>query len=744
MSVESPYNSSNCSSASSSPPRVVGFDTELNILSSYENLSEEKPIELKNPEEKASKHKSLPTRISSTLSGHYMPKVLEKLNFSLRNKGKPSTKPSATAEDELPAVHSREESGQASVSFPGSKTSSDAIPILVAGGEESIDAKTDSVLEDLPDLSICYEDARDKPSVACLESPMKTKLKISPAPIRKSRPRNSSRTTHNHSDVEVGRLLTVTPVFKSKQKKPSSGPPDLEKAVRHIREVLAQKFFSIRLAFRELDPRSYGYIDTDHFRKALDDPKLGLELSDEEKDMVIALADKDNSNKIRYHHFFQTFFSEWFCSKRNSVSSQMYPVNILPFAERSTLKHVVVVARHGSRFPLGRFKFNSSWPRNKKFWELYGGKLSHQGHEDHIALGSMLREKYIEREFLVSEDDPNFPQKVYCFTSNRDRTISSAQSLLLALFPNVPQSFAVENEIEDAHIRRDYQGIVIHIADMSQDWTPLLHGYKNNERLKVLQKEEFEATDYFRNLAKDQIYVNLLEKLWRMTGSTKLNPSKNTLLQRLQHLQVVVAQIEVERSLKMHVLSNCNGLTLEEQDEELCKEVGAQICHLRYQGTSHAKQREMSRLAAGTLPFHIVDIFRRVASGKSSRKLSIYAAHDNTVMALLSHLGFRDWPVPQFASCVIFELHRGDDGGFFVKIGYIDDPKHCHLNDIFYCRMPPKHKIHNWNSAEEGYHSLEDFVDNILIHRRSFQSEEEWREAAKHENNELFPFEEGH
>ena len=311
---------------------------------------------------------------------------------------------------------------------------------------------------------------------------------------------------------------------------------------------------------------------------------------------------------------------------------------------------------------------------------------------------------------------------------------------------------------------------------MSQDWTPLLHGYKNNERLKVLQKEEFEATDYFRNLAKDQIYVNLLEKLWRMTGSTKLNPSKNTLLQRLQHLQVVVAQIEVERSLKMHVLSNCNGLTLEEQDEELCKEVGAQICHLRYQGTSHAKQREMSRFALGTFfsalngldwlleRFHStllisseeLPLVNRQESCPFTLPMVCTLHHltvscrdanglaDNTVMALLSHLGFRDWPVPQFASCVIFELHRGDDGGFFVKIGYIDDPKHCHLNDIFYCRMPPKHKIHNWNSAEEGYHSLEDFVDNILIHRRSFQSEEEWREAAKHENNELFPFEEGH
>ena len=54
----------------------------------------------------------------------------------------------------------------------------------------------------------------------------------------------------------------------------------------------------------------------------------------------------------------------------------------------------------------------------------------------------------------------------------------------------------------------------------------------------------------------------------------------------------------------------------------------------------------MSRLAAGTLPIAIINVFKSVVSHQETGGLfSLYSAHDNTIMALLAHLGFRDFTV---------------------------------------------------------------------------------------------------
>lgn len=42
--------------------------------------------------------------------------------------------------------------------------------------------------------------------------------------------------------------------------------------------------------------------------------------------------------------------------------------------------------------------------------------------------------------------------------------------------------------------------------------------------------------------------------------------------------------------------------------------------------------------------------------GNSALEFILLSGHDNTIMALLSHLGIRDWPIPQFASYIAFEL----------------------------------------------------------------------------------------
>jgi hypothetical protein len=62
----------------------------------------------------------------------------------------------------------------------------------------------------------------------------------------------------------------------------------------------------------------------------------------------------------------------------------------------------------------------------------------------------------------------------------------------------------------------------------------------------------------------------------------------------------------------MHLFCNFKGIRLEEQDEQWIRCIADYICRLRFQGLSDDQQRELSRLAAGTLPVHIIRHMRGV------------------------------------------------------------------------------------------------------------------------------------
>ena len=86
-------------------------------------------------------------------------------------------------------------------------------------------------------------------------------------------------------------------------------------------------------------------------------------------------------------------------------------------------------------------------------------------------------------------------------------------------------------------------------------------------------------------------------------------------------------------------------MMLESEEEKKVRESADKCCRLRYQGNTHEDPIEMSRMAAGLLPNEVVGKLRDVVSGESALRLSVYSAHDNTVMALLAHMGYRDWEV---------------------------------------------------------------------------------------------------
>jgi len=328
---------------------------------------------------------------------------------------------------------------------------------------------------------------------------------------------------------------------------------------------------------------------------------------------------------------------------------------------------------------------------------------------------------------LIPDDDA-FASNVYVYTSNTDRTLLSASGFLTGFCPSVSHTFAVQGDAEDIK----YQGVKIHVADPSRKNTPVVHGYIGHNKYIVGKDKAGKDCEFFKSIEKEPQYVELFEKLWKMTKHDRIDPTK-PLIQRFAHMSPVHQQIEIERSLKMNVLSNKDGLGLTAHDEELMEAIADAGKRVKFQGNTQEEHRELARAAAGLLPAHVVKSFKdrieTISNPQSTvqkKKFVLYSAHDYTIMAVLSQLGFRDWPIPKFASQVIFELHRIETE-FFVKVLYCSNPRR-ELSVAEYKRVSlPKDKFVNWAESTSQPQTFAEFEDILMNVRKSFKTEEEWK-----------------
>lgn len=404
-----------------------------------------------------------------------------------------------------------------------------------------------------------------------------------------------------------------------------------------------------------------------------------------------------------------------------------------------TIRSVAVITRHGARLPLKSFPRTLRWPSSNLFWEDYGGKLTPVGMDQHHRLGARLRKKYILSEGLLEEQSPETPSRVLAFTSNMDRTIMSAQSCLLGFCPGASIAFIIDedgvNEAQQQALSRDS----IRICMSMSDYTPLLHGFKQNPAYSKLRKAAMD-TGRFSEWAKSPAHVSVVEKLWRMTAFEGINPTL-PMAMRLRNLQSVAQQIGIEKAHKMNVLMNPDGLKLGPEDQNIVFDVAQYICRLRYCGHDQEQQANMARLATGLLPAAIVNNFRAVVEDEDhGGHFTLYSAHDNTIMALLAHLGFRNFPLPSFAAHLVFELHEVDTV-YTVRVLYNSDPDRYGFNtDVEesntlqpcqYLDLPLSGAV-DWEDRvqNDGGIKLDDFIDLIMVERGSFRTPEDWNSAA--------------
>lgn len=406
--------------------------------------------------------------------------------------------------------------------------------------------------------------------------------------------------------------------------------------------------------FKNFDAPSYGKLNVQQFSGML--AHICTEqLPRAVVDFVFRCIDFGNTGAVEY----DTLYNRLFRTGKQMQLRQEY------FARSQrgerTIRSVVVITRHGARFPLKAFPHTVRWPKSDKFWSVYGGRLTSVGTEQLLRLGQRLRTKYITHEHLLEEQSPDMPSRVTAYASNQDRSLMSAQSLLQGLCHGASTAIVVDEDGIDHEEEAQISSSCVRIYMSMDNYTPLLHGFKQNPAYTALHHAALRES-MFSAWARRPEYVGVVDKLWRMTGLESIHPAL-PVEHRLRHVQSVAQQINIERAHQMELLLNSRGCGLTLHDEEIISEVSAYACRLRYCGHTDAQQRQMARHASGVLPAAIVREFSTVAGGggdddDAGGKLTLYSAHANTIMALLAHLGFKNFPIPMFAAHLVFELHQ--------------------------------------------------------------------------------------
>ena len=207
--------------------------------------------------------------------------------------------------------------------------------------------------------------------------------------------------------------------------------------------------------------------------------------------------------------------------KHSTEDGKFWP---MPENDRDTLRQVIIVHRHGTRFPTKPTGAgNLSWPQRAQFWESYKGHLTPVGSKCLTDTGAVLKHRYVEDGGLFKGLKNVDGRAIAVYTSNVQRTLQSAWSFLLGLVPDASIFFAFRSERVFSDALKQAVGVPIYVEDATDGDDKLFHEWKIHPgAYKKWRKANFAKSEFF-NKAKDAPeYKALLDKLWEATHERKL------------------------------------------------------------------------------------------------------------------------------------------------------------------------------------------------------------------------------
>ena len=312
------------------------------------------------------------------------------------------------------------------------------------------------------------------------------------------------------------------------------------------------------------------------------------------------------------------------------VSSQALAADKLLFA--------LDLIRHGDRTPI------YSLPASKHEWPQGGGQLTTIGMEQEYQLGIKFRKKYIDETHLLPKKYS--PSVMYVRSTNTDRTLMSAQALLLGLYPqgtgNMPSGHTL---------------IPIHTLSWEQDEIVPYHMLHGELSEKFFAKHAYTQKEW---LAKKKQISHKFATWSKMTGLD------------VADLHQVYQLGDTLFIHQQHQAPLPDGLS--------DKDVEGIILHGKWAFAASFKPKAIGSTIGGGLLTTVTDYVRDAGNKKSPLKYVLLSGHDSSILTLLSAMHAPAVQAPPYASVLNVSLYEDHKQKRYVKVTLNDKPvsiPHC-------------------------------------------------------------------
>lgn len=341
----------------------------------------------------------------------------------------------------------------------------------------------------------------------------------------------------------------------------------------------------------------------------------------------------------------------------------------------STLRQVVLVHRHGVRFPTKPVgSADLLWPQRTQFWDSYKGHLTPVGAKQLADLGAAFRAQYIDGPCEIFKGLASVDGNLaVCYTSNVQRTLQSAWSFLIGFLGSLsPIFFAFRSDRLDFDNSKKHLGVPIFIEDAPEKDDILFHEWElNQDQYESWFKANQLRSPKFLRAAQDPNHHELLRKLHLATGLSSLDPQK-PILHRLFATKDVDTVLQIEEAHGLPILLNQAGVDFSPAEIEMLRGLGKEYKRCWFQDSVIGDTSESyGRKGASYLAHKIWRHLHERSEGRSTLRFVEFSCHDRTLAALANFLCV-ELPDIGFAAHFVLELHEAD--GYLVRVLYNSNP----------------------------------------------------------------------
>ena len=302
------------------------------------------------------------------------------------------------------------------------------------------------------------------------------------------------------------------------------------------------------------------------------------------------------------------------------------------------LVFAVDMIRHGDRTPI------SEIPKSPHRWEEGLGQLTAKGMRQAYELGARARGEYVQRYHLLSPDYKS--GTVFVRSSDIDRTLMTAQSFLMGLYPNGT------GPVFDGKpaLPGSAQPIPIHTVASHEE--TLLYPDGPLYKYDKLRARYVASTPQWRqkNAALQPNFARWSEATGiTITDIYQLKPLGDTLFVR-----------------QLYNVPPPQGLSAQDVQEIIDAGRWAFIAGFQPEAVGRATGSALLKQVAGFM--------QDVSREKTDLKYVLFSAHDSTLMSEMSALGAPLAETPHYASRLNFAMFSAGQESFIVKVTYNDRP----------------------------------------------------------------------